>query len=204
MSLPMGNTAGSRPGGTGPDRAQAALGVLRAGDLPGWTGTPTEHDPTDDSVEADLYHCLGLTPPHFAGRDYGITYSKGKTLIVTSADVVGSARTAITTAQATGRPGHANCFANQITDDVEKAAVDVRALSVKPTKANVTGADEVFAFRVVADVSGPQGEVTVNLYRVDATLGQTEITISQIVTDAAPSPARVDALAALAVSRVKH
>jgi hypothetical protein len=118
--------------------------------------------------------------------------------------VVGSARTAVTTAQATARPGHANCFANQITDDVEKAAVDVRALSVKAAKASVTGAEEVFAFRVVADVSGPQGEVTVNLYRVDATVGRTEITISQIVTGAAPSPAQVDALAALAVSRVKH
>lgn len=182
-------------------RKLAAAGLLQKTDLPGWSASPIQHNAGDDPFEQDLYRCLGVPAQRFLARNYGTAFTKDKSEIDTSVDIVESAAMAHDTAQAARGAKGPECFGSEIAATSKNDGAALKGLTVAPVVASIPGADEVFAFHITAKILNTGGPV--DIYILDASVGRTELTVSEVIPGGTVSSSEVDRLGALVVARVK-
>jgi hypothetical protein len=180
-------------------RRLATAAVLLDSDLPGFNAHP---QPAAAATDRAFYNCVGITYPVYLRRAYGTAFTKGRLEIDSSADVVASAAQAADQAKALNTARAATCYNDGLKASLEEKGSNITDVTTTLVPVSVPGAADAFAYHVIIKRTGFNGAGGLDIYTVLARVGQTQITITDNMTDTPASLDEAAKLAAIVAGRV--
>jgi hypothetical protein len=177
----------------------ATAAILLDSDLPGFTAHP---QPAGAAANRAFYNCVGIAYPVYLRRAPGTAFTKDRLEIDSSADVVSSTGEAAAAVKALNTDRAASCYNDGLKDSLEAKGSNVTSLSTALVPVSVPGAPNAFAYHVIIKRTGFNGAGGLDIYTVSARVGQTEITVTDNMTDTPASLDEAARLAAIVAARV--
>lgn len=186
-------------------RMLAVAGVLQPTDFPGYDTEVQEDDETDAFFDTAMYKCLGAKQPTYLAENPGKSYTKDGTEIISSVDVVRTAKEALADLRVfTGGKGE-SCLEQTTKALAGSMGVTVTEFDITMSPVTVKGADEAFKVFIKMTLSGPGGSLSSSGWTIGAVVGGTQIGMDVSSEDGdTPKLGRAVELAELAVKRVKQ